>query len=202
MLDPAADRPAGRTGDLRRVPCGGGALRWCAGRGRLWTRRADCRIAAQIWAANGARAADGAIDGAPAGGAGGGRADIACPDPAAPLAALVARVQSGRADRRRTDAACRHSARPSPAAPDEGDQDAARAGTARARTDRCGRFRAGSGSEGKGGGPPPRADRRRPRERRDPARGRTGIAAERRGAHIRAHLGARRPGCIDDEQHI
>src|SRR3546814_3037744 len=87
------------------MPCRAAALPGRAGGARLWSGRPHGGVAAEIWAADRARAADGAVDGAPARRAGRYRRGPARSGAFAPLAALVARVQPGRVARRRTRAA-------------------------------------------------------------------------------------------------
>src|SRR3546814_16866042 len=86
------------------MPCRAAALPGRAGGARLWSGRPHGGVAAEIWAADRARAADGAVDGAPARRAGRYRRAPARSGAFAPLAALVARVQPGRVARPRTRA--------------------------------------------------------------------------------------------------
>ena len=121
---------------------------------------------------------------------------------AAPLAALVARVQPGRVGRRRAVAAHRCATRPSSAFADQAHGVAARQGAARARADGCRGICAGNGRKGARGGSSCGADRRRSCQRRDAARGGTRAWPQRRGARLGTHLGKSRPRCADDGQHI
>src|SRR3546814_7950559 len=66
LFDPVAPDNAKRGDRLRGMPCRAAALPGRAGGARLWSGRPHGGVAAEIWAADRARAADGAVDGAPA----------------------------------------------------------------------------------------------------------------------------------------
>ena len=193
LLDPFAYGRAWRGAGVRGVPCRSAAVRRRAVGARLWPRRPHGRAAAQIWAADRACAADGAVDGAPTRRAGRYRCGPARSGATPSLAAVVARVQSGRAARRRTRAADGCAARSSSAAPRQADRIAARQGAQGARAHRCWRLCAGARCQGARGGKASGAGRRCSCERGDAARRGAGAATERRDAGVGADLGARRP---------
>src|SRR3546814_19529023 len=101
LFDPVAPDNAKRGDRLRGMPCRAAALPGRAGGARLWSGRPHGGVAAEIWAADRARAADGAVDGAPARRAGRYRRGTARYGAFATLADLVARVQPGRVAPRR-----------------------------------------------------------------------------------------------------
>src|SRR3546814_8534597 len=91
LFDPVAPDNAKRGDRLRGMSCRAAALPGRAGGARLRSGRPHGGVAAQIWAADRARAADGAIDGTPARRAGRYRCGPARSGAAPSLAALVAR---------------------------------------------------------------------------------------------------------------
>lgn len=202
LLDPVADGAARRTDRMRCLSGQRAAVRRGTRRSCLWTGRAHGRLAAEIWAADGTCAVDGAADDAAARRAGRYGRHAAGAGAVAPLAAVVARLQSGGADGRRTVAHDGRAARSSPVAAGQADRIAARQGAARARADRRRGICAGRRCPRARGRAPYRAGRRCPRQRRDVARRGKSAAAQRRGAGIGAHLGAGGSRRADDKQHI
>lgn len=195
LLDSATGLAARRDHRLRCVSCRAAAVRGCAGGGRLWPGRARGGAAAQIWTADGARAIDGAADGAATGGPGRQRCVAAGTGAAPSLAPLVARVQSGGAGCRRAGEADRRGTRSSSADAGQADGFATREEPARTRAYRRRGVRARARCPPARCGAASRTGRRRPCERRDAARGGAGAAALGRRARFGADLGAGRPRC-------
>lgn len=202
LFNSLADCAAWRADRVRCVPCEPAAVRGRSRGARLWPCCAYGGAATQIWAADRARAVDGAADGAAPRGAWRGRCDVAGARAATPLAALVARIQSGCAGGRRTGAADRRAARPSSAFAEQVDRIAARQGPPRARAHRRRGVRIGPRCQGTRDGAASGTGRRCPCQRRDATRGGAGAGTQRRDACFGAHLGARCSRCADDGQHI